>query len=111
MPGGPLARRPARVYGLLNRGSVNAPGVGRVSPRPPIAHLRRPEILGAAAEVIRERGLQNTRIADVAERVGTSAPAVLYYFESKSELLSEALVAAEEGFYAEFEAQLELRQR
>jgi AcrR family transcriptional regulator len=81
-----------------------------VSPRPQIAHLRRPEILGAAAEVIRERGIQNTRIADVAERIGTSAPAVLYYFESKGELLSQALVAAEEGFYAEFETQLEVRQ-
>jgi AcrR family transcriptional regulator len=79
-----------------------------VSPRPQIAHLRRQEILEAAAEVIRERGLQATRIADVAERMGTSAPAVLYYFESKGELLSEALVAAEEGFYTEFEEQLEV---
>jgi AcrR family transcriptional regulator len=33
--------------------------------------------------VIRERGVSATRIADVAERMGTSAPAVLYYFESK----------------------------
>jgi AcrR family transcriptional regulator len=81
-----------------------------VSPRPQIAHLRRQEILEAAAEVIRERGLHATRIADIAERMGTSAPAVLYYFESKGELLSEALVAAEEGFYTEFEQQLEVMQ-
>jgi AcrR family transcriptional regulator len=75
--------------------------VGSVSPRPQIAHVRRPEILAAAADVIRERGLHRTRIADVAERMGTSPPAVLYYFESKAELLREALVFAEEGFYAE----------
>jgi AcrR family transcriptional regulator len=72
-----------------------------VSPRPQIGHLRRPAILSAAAEVIRERGLDGTRIADVAERIGASPPAVLYYFESKAELLREALVFAEESFYAE----------
>jgi AcrR family transcriptional regulator len=33
--------------------------------------------------VIADRGLASTRIADVAERAGTSAPAVLYWFENK----------------------------
>lgn len=77
-----------------------------MSPRPQIAHLRRPEILSAAAEVIRERGLGETRIADVAERIGASAPTVLYYFESKQELLSEALAFAEERYYEELAAEL-----
>jgi AcrR family transcriptional regulator len=72
-----------------------------VSPRPNIAHLRRPEILAAAGDAIRERGVQRTRVADIAERTGTSAPAVLHYFESKDELVSEALEFAEERFYAE----------
>jgi AcrR family transcriptional regulator len=48
-----------------------------LSPRPQIDHIRKPQILAAAAEVIAERGLASTRIADVAERAGTSAPAVL----------------------------------
>jgi AcrR family transcriptional regulator len=69
--------------------------------------VRRPEILAAAAEVIRERGLENARVVDVAERVGTSAPSVLYYFTSKAELLREALTSAEERFYEELERELE----
>jgi AcrR family transcriptional regulator len=77
-----------------------------VSPRPATAHLRRPEILAAAREVIRERGVNGTRIADVAERVGTSPPAVLYYFESKEELLREALTDVEDRFYAELQSEL-----
>ena len=48
-----------------------------MSPRPRLADERRPAILAAAAEVIRERGVEQTRVADVADRAGTSAPAVL----------------------------------
>jgi AcrR family transcriptional regulator len=69
-----------------------------VSPRPQIEHVRRPQLLEAAAEVIAERGIASTRIADVAERAGTSPPAVLYWFESKDELLAEALTVEEERF-------------
>src|SRR4029453_18278857 len=63
------------------------------------AHLRRPAILNAAAEVISERGVHNTRISDVAERAGTSAPGVLYWFPTKDELLAQALLFADERFY------------
>ncbi len=38
-----------------------------MSPRPQVDHIRRPQILSAAAEVIAERGVASTRIADVAE--------------------------------------------
>jgi AcrR family transcriptional regulator len=72
-----------------------------MSPRPRLDHVRRPEILAAAAEVIRERGLENARVVDVAQAAGTSAPSVLYWFSSKAELLKEALTSAEERFYAE----------
>jgi AcrR family transcriptional regulator len=72
-----------------------------MSPRPRLDHVRRPEILAAAAEVIRERGLENARVVDVAEAAGTSAASVLYWFSSKAELLKEALTSAEERFYAE----------
>jgi AcrR family transcriptional regulator len=77
-----------------------------MSPRPRLDHVRRPAILAAAAEVIRERGLENTRVVDVAERAGTSAPAVLYWFASKGELLTVALTAAEENFYEQLDASL-----
>ncbi len=70
-----------------------------MSPRPSNAHLRKPAILTAAAEVISERGVQNTRISDVAERAGTSAPGVLYWFPSKDALLAEALTFSDDRFY------------
>ena len=77
-----------------------------MSPRPRLDHVRRPELLAAAAAVIRERGLENARVVDVADEAGTSAPSVLYYFASKAELLKEALTSAEEGFYEELEIEL-----
>ena len=78
-----------------------------MSPRPSTAHVRRPAILTAAAEVISERGVQNTRISDVAERAGTSAPGVLYWFSSKDELLAEALTFSDDRFYDTLTQELE----
>ena len=73
---------------------------GSVSPRPKIEHLRKPQIIAAAAEVLYERGLFDTRIGDVAERAGTSSPTILYYFESKDRLLEEAVDHTDRDFYA-----------
>src|ERR671918_2967336 len=69
--------------------------------RPRLTRQRRLEILEAAVEVIGERGLCETRIADVARRAGASAALVLYYFDSKDRLLTEALTHAEDRFYLE----------
>jgi AcrR family transcriptional regulator len=77
-----------------------------MSPRPRLDHVRRPELLASAAAVIRRRGLENARVADIAEEAGTSAPAVLYWFASKAELLKEALTSAEEGFYEDLADEL-----
>lgn len=77
-----------------------------MSPRPAIDHIRKPQILAAAAAVITERGLTATRIADVAERAGTSPSAVLYWFGSREELLTAALVADEQRFAEELGARL-----
>jgi AcrR family transcriptional regulator len=71
-----------------------------MSPRPRIDHVRRPQILSAAAEAIHERGLEGTRIEDIARRAGTSAPNVLYWFDSKDALLEEALGEATTQFWA-----------
>jgi AcrR family transcriptional regulator len=70
-----------------------------MSPRPRVDHLRKPQIVEAAAELLYERGLFDTRIADIAERVGTSAPTILYYFESKDRLLEEAVDHTDREFY------------
>ncbi|MGZ4273950.1 MAG: TetR/AcrR family transcriptional regulator [Solirubrobacteraceae bacterium] len=70
-----------------------------MSPRPKVDHLRKPQIIAAAAEVLYERGLFDTRIGDIAERAGTSSPTILYYFESKDRLLEEAVEYADRTFY------------
>ncbi len=70
-----------------------------MSPRPKVDHLRKPQIIAAAAEVLYERGLFDTRIGDVAKRAGTSSPTILYYFESKDRLLEEAVEFADRSFY------------
>lgn len=63
------------------------------------ARDRHQEILDAAARVITERGLAETRIADIAERAGVSPGLILYYFDSKDRLLAEALTYANDQFY------------
>lgn len=72
-------------------------------------------MLTAAAELIAERGLARTRIADVAERVGASPALVVYYFDTKENLLIAALRESETGFYAAAESllrsQVSLRER
>ena len=42
-------------------------------------------------QLIAERGFSETRIADVAQRVGASPALVIYYFGTKDSLLTEAL--------------------
>ncbi len=57
--------------------------------------------------MIAERGVAATRIADIAARSGVSAPAVLYWFDSKEQLLAEALTADDDRFYEEVSERLE----
>jgi len=64
-----------------------------------ISAARRTQILEAAVDVIGARGLADTRISDIAERTGTSAGLIVYYFGSKDRLLAEALTFSEERFY------------
>jgi len=63
------------------------------------ADQRRVTMLRAALEVIVERGFPDTRIADVAERAGTSPALVIYYFQNKDNLLTEAMRLAEDLWY------------
>jgi AcrR family transcriptional regulator len=70
------------------------------------ADVRREQMLSAAAAVIAERGFDDTRIADVAERVGASPALVVYYFGTKDKLLTEALRYSEQDFYSAAEEML-----
>lgn len=48
---------------------------------------RRKEIVEAALELFTRRGARGTSVADIAEQVGISAPAVLHHFGTKDALL------------------------
>jgi AcrR family transcriptional regulator len=71
-----------------------------------VADVRRDQMLAAAARLIAERGFSDTRIADVAARVGASPALVIYYFGTKDSLLTEALRWSERSFYAAVEDML-----
>ena len=60
---------------------------------------RREDMLRAALHVMAVRGFADTRIADVAERAGTSPALVIYYFQSKDNLLTEAIRLAEDRWF------------
>jgi AcrR family transcriptional regulator len=68
---------------------------------------RREQMLRAALDVIVERGYADTRIADVAERTGTSPALVIYYFKTRDQLLTEAIRYSEDSWYAEFLRRME----
>jgi AcrR family transcriptional regulator len=76
-----------------------------------VADARRDQMLLAAAHLIAERGFSDTRIADVAERVGASPALVIYYFGTKDSLLTEALRWSERSWYAAAEEMLEATEK
>ncbi|MEI8238052.1 MAG: TetR family transcriptional regulator C-terminal domain-containing protein [Actinomycetota bacterium] len=68
-------------------------------PRPRLDHVRKAQILSAAAAVLSERGYANARVADIAAAAGTSPAAILYWFDGKDGLLAEALRLREQEFH------------
>jgi AcrR family transcriptional regulator len=68
--------------------------------------LRRPQILATAVDLVREKGLWNVRIADVAKRAGVSPASVVYYFGSKDQLFAQAIAEANDAFYAPLHPEL-----
>lgn len=48
---------------------------------------RRDEIVGAAARLIRERGVQGTSIADIIAESGSSAGSIYHHFANKNEIV------------------------
>lgn len=67
---------------------------------------KRDRILAVAAEVIGERGMSDTRIADIGLRMGMSPGNVMYYFESRDDLLMEAIRREEDDYYSSTEGAL-----
>ncbi|WP_417563324.1 TetR/AcrR family transcriptional regulator [Microbacterium sp.] len=64
-----------------------------------VTRARRQQLLEAGARVIAERGFANTRLADVAEVAGVSAPLIVHYFGTREQMLTDALQYTEDRFY------------
>lgn len=75
----------------------------RTRPKRRLDALRRPQILATATELVREMGLWNVRISDVARRAGMSPTSVVYYFGTKDQLFADAIKAADDVFYTQVE--------
>jgi AcrR family transcriptional regulator len=75
---------------VKHKSSILAP-VTRRSPE-----VRLDGLLRTACDVIGERGLANTRAADVAAAAGVSQALVFYHFETKERLLAQAFTWAAE---------------
>ena len=78
-------------------------------PRPRLDHVRKAQILSAAAEVLSERGYANSRVVDIAKAAGTSPAAILYWFDGKDGLLAEALRLREQEFHTRYTAKAETK--
>jgi AcrR family transcriptional regulator len=78
-----------------------------VSPRPSLTATRRNEILAATSATIADRGLCETRIADIADHIGASPALILYYFPSKAALVAEALVYQDQLFHDAVKGELD----
>jgi AcrR family transcriptional regulator len=77
-------------------------------PRPRLDHVRKAQILSAAAEVLSERGYANSRVIDIAKTAGTSPAAILYWFDGKDGLLAEALRLREQEFHDRYTVKADL---
>jgi AcrR family transcriptional regulator len=73
--------------------------------------VRKPQLLAAAAEVIRDKGFYQARLEDIGQRVGLSASQVLYHFDSRDAILEEALDYNEDAFYRQAVPQLARAER
>lgn len=69
-------------------------------------HERRQLVLEAALAAITERGILDTRMADIAARAGMSPGHVLYYFRSKAHILTEVLRWNEDRFHEQLQTKL-----
>jgi AcrR family transcriptional regulator len=65
---------------------------------------RRDALVRSALDVIAEKGLGGTRVADIAERAGISPGHVLYYFDGKADIFTRALRTVEDDLRTQIEA-------
>jgi AcrR family transcriptional regulator len=71
-------------------------GPGNAAPEH-IQELKRRTIIAAAAELLNERGYNGTSLADVAQRLQLTKPALYHYFKDKQALLFACSLLAHQG--------------
>lgn len=64
---------------------------GVTAPRPSKSEATRARIIAAAGKVLAETGYQHTRLSAIAEAAGIRTGSLYYYFDSKEQLVEEAL--------------------
>ena len=67
----------------------------------------RQEIVGAAARMLRERGIEGTSVADVMQAAGLTHGGFYRHFDSKEALVSEAAQSVYDGLLANLDAKSE----
>jgi AcrR family transcriptional regulator len=68
--------------------------------RTTIEELRRAELIDATVRMIAERGFDGTTIRDIARAAGASPASVMYYFDTKTDLLAVSFAESDARFRA-----------
>jgi AcrR family transcriptional regulator len=75
-----------------------------MSPRPDVSDERKYQILNAAEQAFTKKGLDQTRMDDIAEETGLSKGTLYLYFKSKDDLIIAILDRIFEGIFKQMEA-------
>src|SRR5437763_2229960 len=76
-------------------------------PAPTRSQAARRRVLEAAADTICERGLIDTRVADIGRRAGMSPGHVMYYFDTREQIVIEALRLVNDRVFAQAMREIE----
>jgi AcrR family transcriptional regulator len=75
-----------------------------MSPRPDVSDQRKDQILNAAEQVFTKKGLDQTRMDDIAEKTGLSKGTLYLYFKSKDDLIIAILDRIFQGAFKQLDA-------
>jgi AcrR family transcriptional regulator len=75
-----------------------------MSPRPDVSDQRKDQILNAAEQVFTKKGLDQTRMDDIAKKTGLSKGTLYLYFKSKDDLIIAILDRIFQGAFKQLDA-------
>ncbi|WP_053383581.1 TetR/AcrR family transcriptional regulator [Leucobacter celer] len=89
-------------WGMATTALTEVPASGETRGLDPVAEERRRTILAAASECIALQGYDGVRLRDVSKRAGVSVGLIQHYFETRDELLAQAIRHLSEELLAGF---------